>query len=118
MADFEELYIEIQGFYFYWAAYIQKQHKIDDDKLKHIVDAFMQFGREYELFCEAVDSGRSLEEVFKESEKRTSIISGKVFGSDLINVKFDNIYRNIQKGIIKIKPQYGDRWKEIQTSAS
>jgi uncharacterized protein YecA (UPF0149 family) len=31
VADFEELYIEIQGFYFYWAAYIQKQHKIDDD---------------------------------------------------------------------------------------
>lgn len=235
VADFEELYTEIQGFYFFWAAYIQKQYEIDEDKLKDIVeaqymygvrgnryqifelepikallfphdevllelfgvssddiingldklryalsqgyaDAFMEFGKEYGLFCEAVDSGRNPEEVFKESEERTSVIAGKIFGSDLINVKkvtgwdvrfikmlscglneysysregefagwpivdlpvnkkpfieidgvhyaflyyalFDNIYRNIQRGIMKIKPQYVDKWKEFQTSAS
>lgn len=235
VAEFEELYKEINVFYFYWAAHIQKKHGIDDDKLKDIVeaqymygvrgnryqifelepikallyphdeillelfgvsskeiingldklryalsqgyaDAFMEFGKEYERFCAAVDSGKCPEEVFKESEQRTAIISGKVFGSDLINVKkvtewddcfikmlssglneysyseegefsgwpvvdlpinkktfieidgvvyaflyyalFDNIYRNIQKGITRIKPQYADKWKEFQTEAS
>ena len=235
LADFEEIYTEINVFYFYWAAYIQEKYGIDDDKLKDIVeaqymygvrgnryqifelepikallsphdeillelfgvssegiingldklrytlsqgyaDAFMEFGKEYEHFCEAVDSGMNPEEVFKESEQRTSIISGKVFGSDLINVKkvtgwddrfikmlssglneyscsgegefsgwpvvdlpiykkpfieidgvvyaflyyalFDNIYRNIQKGITRIRPQYADMWKEFQTEAS
>lgn len=144
--DFEEVYTEINVFYFYWAAHIQEKYGIDDDKLKDIVeaqymygvrgnryqifelepikallyphneilvelfgvssndiingldklrytlsqgyaDAFMELGKEYEHFCEAVDSGMSPEEVFKESEQRTSIISGKVLGSDLINVK-------------------------------
>lgn len=31
---------------------------------------------------------------------------------------FDNIYRNIQKGIMQRKPQYLEEWKEKQTQAS
>ena len=31
---------------------------------------------------------------------------------------FDNIYRNIQKGIMQRKPQYLEDWKEKQTQAS
>lgn len=235
VTDFEELYKEIQVFYCYWAAYIQKQYAIDDDKLKDIVeaqymygvrgnryqvfelepikallsphdeilkelfgvsseeiiqgldklryalsqgyaDAFMEFGREFESFCEAVDSGRSPEEVLKESEERTSIVAGKVFGNDLLDVKkvtgwdehfinvlssglnenscsqegefsewpivnlpvmkkpfikingvtyaflyyalFDNIYRIVQKEVMRVKPHYVDKWKELQTNAS
>lgn len=235
VADFEEVYKDIQVFYYYWAAYIHKQCAIDDDKIKDIVeaqymygvrgnryqvfelepikallsphdevlqelfgvsfeemiqgldklryslsqgyaDAFMEFGREYENFCEAVDSGRRPEEVLKESEERTSIVAGKVFGNDLIDVKkvtgwderfinvlssglneylcsiegdfskwpivdlpvtkkpfikingvtyaflyyalFDNIYRIVQKEIMRVKPHYADKWKELQTNAS
>ena len=158
VADFEEVYKDIQVFYYYWAAYIQKQYAIDDDKLKDIVeaqymysvrgnryqvfelepikallsphdevlqelfgvrfeeviqgldklryalsqgfaDAFMEFGREYGCFCEAVDSGRRPEEVLKESEERTSIVEGNVFGNDLIDVKkvtgWDELFINV-----------------------
>ena len=235
VADFEEIYKEIQVFYYYWAAYIQKKYTIDDDKLKDIVeaqymygvrgnryqifelepikallsphdevllelfgvsaekiiqgldklrytlsqgyaDAFMEFGREFECFRDAVASGRNAEEVLKESEEKTSVIAGKVFGSDLIDVEkvtgwdkrfinvlssglneylcsregdfsewpivdlpvmkkpfieingvtyaflyyalFDNIYRIVQKEIMKAKPHYADKWKELQTNAS
>ena len=34
LADFEELYTEINVFYFYWAAYFQEKYGIDDDNLK------------------------------------------------------------------------------------
>lgn len=233
--NFIELYKDIHVFYFYWAAYIQKQNSIDEYKLKDIVeaqymygvrgnryqvfelepiksllsphdeilielfgvssediirgldkiryalsqgyaDALMEFERVCECFQEAVDLGRKPEEVLKGSEERRSIIAGKVFGNDLIDVKkvtdwderfiriltfglnecscsregnfsewpivdlpvmkkpfieingvtyaflyyalFDNIYRIIQKEIMKIKPQYADKWKTLQTNVS
>lgn len=236
VVDFEELYKEIQFFYYYWAAHTQKAMGIHNDRLREIVeaqymywvrgnryqifeleplksllpphddvlrglfgvsateiisgleklryslsqgyaDAFMDLGNEYELFRKAVDAGEGPEKVLKDAEKCTTQIIGKVFGSDLINVKavtawddrfiellsseinaypafwdgsefagwpivelpvirkpfikingtayaflyyalFDNIYRNIQKGILRRNPAYIDQWKEHQTHAS
>lgn len=98
-------------------------------------DAIMELGKEFELFVEAVDSGISPEDARKHAEGRTSKITGKLHGSDLINVAaitgwdsrfidmlsyalFDNIYRNIQKGIMQRKLEYLEDWKEKQTQAS
>ena len=98
-------------------------------------DAIMELGKEFELFVEAVDSGISPEDARKHAEGRTSKIAGKLHGSDLINVAaitgwdsrfidmlsyalFDNIYRNIQKGIMQRKLEYLEDWKEKQTQAS
>ncbi len=98
-------------------------------------DAIMELGKEFELFVEAVDSGISPEDARKHAEGRTSKIAGELHGSDLINVAaitgwdsrfidmlsyalFDNIYRNIQKGIMQRKLEYLEDWKEKQTQAS
>lgn len=43
---------------------------------------------------------------------------GKVTYAFLYYVLFDNIYRNIQRGILKQKPQYIECWKTKQTRAS
>lgn len=140
-------------------------------------DAMMDLGKAYDEFVEAMDSGKELSQVIEENDVRTSGIVGKVFGSDLIEVKqvtgwddrfidllsaevneindfwgtedfsgwpivalpvarkpfikidgtsyaflyyalFDNIYRNIQKGIYKYRPDYLNQWKNKQTEAS
>ena len=140
-------------------------------------DAMMDFGKAFDIFVEAMDSGKEPSQVLEENEVRTSQLAGKVFGSDLINVKqvtgwddrfinllsaeanevhdfwngrefsgwpivalpvfrkpfikingtayaflyyalFDNVYRNIQKGINKHRPNYLEQWKNKQTEAS
>lgn len=140
-------------------------------------DTIMDLEKEYNLFSQAVDAGASSESVLKDAKERMSKITGKLYGSDLINVAtvtgwdsrfidmlsyginecaafwdgcefagwpiaelpvvkkpfikikgtsyaflyyalFDNIYRNIQKGIMQRKPEYLENWKEKQTKAS
>lgn len=152
------------------------------DKLRYALsqsyaDALMDLGNEYDQFCKDIDSGMEPEKARIHAAERSGQTIGKLFGSDLVNVKlvtgwddrfikllssgvneqpafgsggefegwpivdlpvakkpfieidgtaysflyyalFDNIYRNIQKGIMRSKPDYLERWKEAQTVAS
>ena len=140
-------------------------------------DAFMELGKEYKLFVQAVDAGICPEDAHNNAEKRVAKLTGKLHGSDLINVEavtgwnsrftdmlsyginecttfwnesefagwpivelpvmkkpfikingtsysflyyalFDNVYRNIQKGILQQKPEYLEGWKNKQTQTS
>lgn len=140
-------------------------------------DALMDFVKEFDVFTKAVDEGLTPEEAYANAQVRTDSIVGKVFGSDLIDVKaithwddrfidelsanvyeetvfgnesefegwpiiampvarkpfirindttyaflyyalFDNVYRIIQKAIIRKKPDYAKYWKDNQTVAS
>lgn len=140
-------------------------------------DSMMYFGKEFDSFIAAVDSGLSPEVAHESAKERTQKIVGKLFGSDLNNVKkvtgwddrfidilsaevnelssfwkddefsgwpltelpvtrkpfikiegvsycflyyalFDNVYRNIQKAIMRQKPDYLETWKERQTESS
>ena len=44
-------------------------------------------------------------------------INGKTYAF-LYYALFDNIYRNIQKSIMQLKPEYSEKWKKLQTYAS
>ena len=51
--DFNQLYSELQTFYFYWAAYIQNTTKISDDRLHNLVEAQYMYwvrGNRYQIF--------------------------------------------------------------------
>ena len=146
ITEFQDVYNELQLFYHYWAAHIQKTTEISDERLKEIVeaqymywvrgnryqifeleplkallpphnevlqslfgvtsdevisgleklryalsqgyaDSFMELGEEYQAFIDAVDAGADPEIVLENSKERATKIMGKVFGSDLINVR-------------------------------
>lgn len=234
--DFNSLYAELQTFYFYWAAYIQKTTEISDDQLNTLVEAqymywvrgnryqvfeleplkkllpphnsvlmelfgisaneiingleklqytlsqgyadtLMELGKEYQNFTVAVAKGIDAEKAIRSRTNHVNKILDKLGGADLIDVKsitgwdnrfiqaltyqlgechsflnesifsgwpivelpvmrkpfikingiayaflyyalFDNIYRNIQKSVTQLKPEYKESWKNKQTEAS
>lgn len=236
IADFDQLYTDLQMFYLFWAAYAQEATGIDDKHLNTLVesqymywvrgnryqiyelepikrllpphdavlqelfgvsavdvisgleklryalsqafaDAGMELGREYDRFSMAVDRGVPLEEALRNRAQQARELMEKMFGSGLIDVKaitgwdrrlietltyrlgecktfwgeepfagwpiveqpiirrpfieidgtvyaflyyalFDNIYRNLQKTILRQKPEYAATWKDKQTCAS
>lgn len=236
VADFDQLYADLQMFYFFWAAYTQKTTGIDNKQLNTLVesqymywvrgnryqifelepikrllpphdavlqelfgvsaadvisgleklryalsqafaDAGMELGQEYDRFSTAVEKGVPPEEALRNRAQQAQELMEKMFGSGLIDVKaitgwdrrliealtyqlgecktfwgeepfagwpiveqpvvkrpfieinstvyaflyyalFDNIYRNLQKIILRQKPEYGEIWKDKQTCAS
>ena len=234
--DFNQLYSELQTFYFYWAAYIQKATKISDDRLHNLVeaqymywvrgnryqvfeleplkkllpphnavlrelfgvssndiihgleklqhslsqgyaDAMMELAKEYDRFVVATVKGVCPEEAIKSRASYATEIMDRLHGSGLIDVKsitgwdtrfievlsyqlgechsfrdesdfsgwpiveqpvmrrpfikidgtvyaflyyaiFDNIYRNIQKTVARLKPEYAESWKNKQAKVS
>ena len=236
VTDFNQLYENLQVFYFFWAAYTKKTTGINDEHLNTLIesqymygvrgnryqifelepikrllpphdtilqelfdvsaadviggleklryslsqafaDAGMELGWEYGRFLAAVDKGVPQEEALRSRAQQARALLDKIFGSDLIDVKaitgwsqrlietltyrlgecktfwgetpfagwpiveqpiikkpfieidgtvyaflyyalFDNIYRNLQKSILRQKPEYGAVWKDKQTRAS
>lgn len=49
-------------------------------------DTMMSFGKEYDIFLEALESGMAPEKAMENAKDRTLRIAGKLFGSDLIDV--------------------------------
>lgn len=49
-------------------------------------DTMISFGKEYDIFLEALESGTAPEKAIENAKDRTLRIAGKLFGSDLIDV--------------------------------